>query len=977
MRVVELLPGSTPTSYWSIRRLPATARGGDGGGVNVAATASATLSNSIVSGNSATAAGDDIHQAGTVNLHYSLLGTNEDTFFSEASPDMNGNIVGGPVGGSIDAKLSGPAPNGGVLPHFTPLTGSPVIDAGDPAFAAPPDVDARGVSFARVANGRTDMGAIETQPRTLIVESLGGFGPGDLTLIEAINLANNNGGHDTILFDPSLDGLTGGLNNLEVTVISDSVDILGPEHDPITIGTGGSVRDLLIDNGESSRIDVTLAGVNFIDNVPDGPVGSHDGAFIFNRENLMLRSSEIRGGETTGNGGAIYHESGSLRLENVTLSGNHAGGVGGAISSTSSLEIDNSRISGNTSDAAGGAIHHEGGSAFLSVADSVFSENSAYGDGGGMHVRDSHVALARTRIENNRAIGSGADGAAFFGDSVQFNMFDSSVTGNSADDDAAIYFTGGAATFTNTTVSGNAAHDDGAGILAVQSSTVDVQHSTIANNTADVNGVGVGAIGGLFAASGSTITADHSIIAGNVDRFGLSDVGADIGSSASLTVTFSLIGTNRSTINDSGGNIVGSTEAPIDPGLGSLVLGQSGTRFHGLVSSSPAIDAGNPNVSGAPFSDQRLSPFLRIVGAAIDMGSIESQPQTLIVDTEMDEFDGDFSAGDLSLREALSLVGGAELDTIQFSPAINGRPMLLTMGELPVTGSVRILGSIIQPQSIQAQSNSRIFNIDDGDNSQASDVTLRGLTLTGGDTQFVFLSDPDEDGYGGAIRSYENLTITDSMISDNEADLAGGGLFAGGIGSVTIERSEISNNSTTQEVPSTQGGGAAFRTTGSVTIRDSTVESNQTRLSNPNGVGGGLYIDASDNLVQIERSSIVNNASGGSGGGLFAQGSGFGHVLVNRSTISGNATAGPFSSGGGVLAAMNDNSLMQLFNSTISSNDAERYGGGLLAGFASEVHLFRINGREQLQLRLGGRVVPKHVLRMWSSTVRSWPTINS
>ncbi|MEM8681748.1 MAG: choice-of-anchor Q domain-containing protein, partial [Planctomycetota bacterium] len=39
-------------------------------------------------------------------------------------------------------------------------------------------------------------------------------------------------------------------------------------------------------------------------------------------------------------------------------------------------------------------------------------------------------------------------------------------------------------------------------------------------------------------------------------------------------------------------------------------------------------------------------------------------------------------------------------------------------------------------------------------------------------------------------------------------------------------------------------------------------------------------------------------------------------------------------------ASLLDSSLLQFFNSTLSANFAERYGGGIIAGFGSEVHLF-------------------------------------
>ena len=68
----------------------------------------------------------------------------------------------------------------------------------------------------------------------------------------------------------------------------------------------------------------------------------------------------------------------------------------------------------------------------------------------------------------------------------------------------------------------------------------------------------------------------------------------------------------------------------------------------------------------------------------------------LVVDTLVDESDGDYSRGDLSLREAIVLAnkyGGSRsqpdvMDTIRFDPALTaGGPatILLTLGELRIS----------------------------------------------------------------------------------------------------------------------------------------------------------------------------------------------------------------------------------------------------------------------------------------------------
>src|SRR5207247_6231808 len=67
---------------------------------------------------------------------------------------------------NIDPMLGPLQNNGG--PTFTHalLTGSPAINAGNPAFTPPPVYDQRGPGFPRVLNCRIDIGSFEAQGAT-------------------------------------------------------------------------------------------------------------------------------------------------------------------------------------------------------------------------------------------------------------------------------------------------------------------------------------------------------------------------------------------------------------------------------------------------------------------------------------------------------------------------------------------------------------------------------------------------------------------------------------------------------------------------------------------------------------------------------------------------------------------------------------------------------------------------------------------
>ena len=91
-------------------------------------------------------------------------------------------------------------------------------------------------------------------------------------------------------------------------------------------------------------------------------------------------------------------------------------------------------------------------------------------------------------------------------------------------------------------------------------------------------------------------------------------------------------------------------------------------------------------VGDVPEFDQRGEPYVRVADgdgdgtARIDIGAFEV-PDTFVVDTLVDESDGDFSQGDLSLREAIEQANVATgPNNIVFDPGLFASPqtMLLT-----------------------------------------------------------------------------------------------------------------------------------------------------------------------------------------------------------------------------------------------------------------------------------------------------------
>ena len=138
-----------------------------GGGVcnyAEAGAATVTIGHSIVSGNTATADGNEVWNKDTVNANdYNLFGydDNDGLFGCLALPGATD--IAPAAGVQVADILDALADNGGPTETHALVPGSPAIDAGDPAFTPPPTFDQRGPGFPRVVNGVIDIGAYEVQ----------------------------------------------------------------------------------------------------------------------------------------------------------------------------------------------------------------------------------------------------------------------------------------------------------------------------------------------------------------------------------------------------------------------------------------------------------------------------------------------------------------------------------------------------------------------------------------------------------------------------------------------------------------------------------------------------------------------------------------------------------------------------------------------------------------------------------------------
>lgn len=436
------------------------------------------------------------------------------------------------------------------------------------------------------------------------------------TLRDALNAANNDStvegqtasGIDTILFDTSIDGAFA------------SATTIAAASGEFTI-----TEDVIIEGAGQTQL--TITG------------GSRHRVFNSTANHVTFNNLTIADGTTTGNGGGIG-STGSIALNNVTLSRNSAGGDGGGVySSNGAIAINNSAVINNRAAGEGGGIAINQGS--VMVANSTISGNVAGGSGGGVSVLNGAAIVDNTTISGNSANGGSGGGLAVLAGAT--TVRNTTVTGNSARlDGGGIHILNGITTLQTSTLSGNTAGRHGGGIAIAAGTTtasnitisgnsaagrggaiasseaVNLRNTTIAFNSAGTQG------GGLSLSGANNHNIVNTIVASNQ---GVNpDIAANLSNS---TVESSLIQslagiTGRALANGFNGNIIG--RAPL---LKPLANNGGSTQTHALAASSPARNAGN-NSTAVGFTDQRGET--RILGGQVDIGAFEyTEPQLPLV----------------------------------------------------------------------------------------------------------------------------------------------------------------------------------------------------------------------------------------------------------------------------------------------------------------------------------------------------------
>ena len=260
----------------------------------------------------------------------------------------------------------------------------------------------------------------------------------DLSLREAIGLANENSDYSVIRFSDGLTGVVALDPLLGSLTITESASIYGLGSHATSMDAQGNSRVLDI---SGDGIDVLLSGVTITGGQLTGSNEGGAGILFDSQGTLSIQKSQVMGNATSGSGGVgggILILAGDLSIDNSWIHSNQTGGPfagGGGIWSRAPVSLTSSTISGNSTTGLGshgGGVHLQ--LAALEVINSTVSGNATLGsDGAGIYSQDARLQLDFSTITDNHASGSGGGISLKIGDQSELQVNHSVIADNSDD----------------------------------------------------------------------------------------------------------------------------------------------------------------------------------------------------------------------------------------------------------------------------------------------------------------------------------------------------------------------------------------------------------------------------------------------------------------------------------------------------------------------------------------------------------------
>lgn len=575
-----------------------------------------------------------------------------------------------------------------------------------------------------------------------------------------------------------------------------------------------------------------------------------------------------------------------VTLTTVNVDNGRSSQNGGSIHAAGHLILNSVKMRNGQSERNGGAIFSTG---YVTATNSTFDTNRAEGGWGGA-ISATHVSLISSTLQNNLAwegrgggVYIGSRGLITAGTLITFNralnVSDPLVQLTAG---GGVYLQGGVLTVYGSTFANNEAGStlsttgsaNGGGIYIGPSSAITIENSALTGNRALGRASG-GEGAGVWTASGATVVVRNSQLSRN-----RVDINTGRGQGAALRVGPS---SNVALI---GSTVQRNYLAAVEEAEGGAVWLGNSTRAR--------IDASN--IVSTVVKQDGYQPA-RGGGVFVGNGGVVTITDSAI--------NGNYLTSTLSLQEKYG--GGLFLS---------------------VNAEGRLTGSELNGNAAALADNSRA---DGGAVYISKDARLiaDGTDFIGNEAHAYGAFVPYH-GNGGAIFVSGALTLTSSLVKENMARMAGGGVVITPGATALVEYSTFNGNSS-------QGSGGGLRNDGDLTVRYSTLRLNGETVTST--VPGPLYPTAygpqdggaiyNTGVLLVAESDIKNNRADVYGGGVHNDG---GDATLRKSSVHHNDTTSTVVGyGGGWSSSGGDNAIRQ---SAIYSNTSTTHGGGVYLGNA-------------------------------------------
>lgn len=700
-----------------------------------------------------------------------------------------------------------------------------------------------------------------------VLFSVGNNGGGIANLHGITTLVNSNVRH----CDGT--GTGGGIFNNGTDAVLTIQDLSSVSHNRAAVGGGGITNHVGTVEFESSRLSdnsSTLGGqaggmsnrggvATFRRSIVSDNRGNVAGGFLNSyfgtlAGNLVVEDGSIVSDNHSDNDGGGINNSANVTIEHSTIADNDAAARGGGLMNTSIATLTNSRVSDNRS-VLGGGIFVDGnasGNAVpeLRLTDSVLSHNQAGAAsttgiqrGGGIYNLNGRIWATGSRISHNVAFG---DGGGIYNLTTNSNIgttvtFDDSTLSDNRT--IGTNFGGGGianlgvAEFDESTISDNDA-TYGGGVLNWGRLELDT-HSTLSDNNALTDG------GGVW--NGVDMTSDRARITDNT----AGDSGGAMFNAGRIDLTHGRILDNRA-VNHDGGGIF--NDARVFPGTGGVL-----TTGNTVLSTNRAESGGG----GAIYNIE---------------GTVTMNHRTRITQNRALAGGGIFNTqGSVTITR-----GAVSLNRVLGTPSPTGSATIgLGGGILNTGGGMVTLTRCAVARNRASVSGAGIYNDDGGDVSIVETTVAESVANGLGGAIFNSEATVDVDrstlsgndgSWGGgvfAIGSPGNnslVTILNSTLSDNSADVRGGGIFAGPSSNVAVAWSTLMGNDNSPASTFLDGGSLTSLMGGTLTVEHSIVASSRgTHSPPPTGPANSPCFGAIVGSNNLTNTAVASGASCGAG----------------------------------------------------------------------------------------------------------------